>query len=200
MRKLEGKPPFKFEVANIIKRLKSLPVAVDGAVKISIPFLEVTVKVDDRDKKIAREVVIRLSDRRVLNAFECCDDCIDNALKSLQEIRQILVNKEAELSDKADSTLYVLMDSIRDAIRQFLTFEQSLSGKHKIEHHYFEQCDMYFAGLEILRAHIHRTLIQIAKIADIEIPGISQGMRYDENWQLEDYEVPTLEKSCRYHP
>jgi hypothetical protein len=196
MRKLEGKPPFKFEVANIVKRLKSLPIAVDGAVKISIPFLEVTVKVDDREKKIARELVIRLADRRVLNAFECCDDCIDNALKSLQEIRQILVDKEVELSDKTDSALYILMDSIRDTIRQFLTFEQRLSGKHKIAPQYFEQRDMYFAGLEILRAHIHRTLIQVAKIAGTEIPGISQGMRYDENWQLEDYEVPMLENGC----
>ncbi|MFP5207434.1 MAG: hypothetical protein ACLGP3_03770 [Acidobacteriota bacterium] len=69
MRKIEGKPPFKFEVAHVIKRLKSLPVAVDGAVKISIPFLDVTVKVDDREKKIARELVIRLADRRVLNAL-----------------------------------------------------------------------------------------------------------------------------------
>lgn len=196
MRKLEGKPPFKFEVASIVKRLQSLPVAVDGAVKISIPFLEVTVKVDDREKKIARELVIRLADRRVLNASECCDNCIDNALKSLQEIRRILVEKEVELSDKTDSAIYILMDSIRDTIRQFLTFEQRLSGKHKIEHRYFEQRDMYFAGLEILRAHIHRTLIQIAKIAEVEIPGISQGMRYDENWQLEDYEVPMIEKPC----
>ncbi|MFP5207435.1 MAG: hypothetical protein ACLGP3_03765 [Acidobacteriota bacterium] len=106
------------------------------------------------------------------------------------------MDKQVELSDKNDSALYILMDSIRDAIRQFLTFEQRLSGKHKIEPHHFEHRDMYFAGLEILRAHIHRTLIQIAKIAGTEIPGISEGMRYDENWQLEDYEVPMFEKGC----
>jgi hypothetical protein len=192
MRKLEGKPPLKFEISNIVKRLKSLPIAVDGAVKINIPFLEVTVKVDDREKKIARELVIRLSDRRVLNAWECCDSCIDNALKSLQEIRQILVDKEVELSDKTDSALYILMDSIRYAIKQFLTFEQSLSGKHKLDHHFYEQREMYFVGLEILRAHIYRTLIQISKIADFEIPGIFQNMRYDEQWQLDTYEAPRL--------
>lgn len=192
MRKLEGKLPFKFEVSNIIERLKSLPIAVDGAVKINIPFLEVTVKVDDREKKIARELVIRLSDRRVLNAWECCDSCIENALKSLQEIRQLLVDKEVELSDKTDSALYILMDSIRFAIRQFLTFEQNLLGNHKFDHHFYEQREMYFAGLEILRAHIYRTLIQISKIADFEIPGISQSMRYDEKWQLDTYEAPRL--------
>lgn len=192
MRQLEGNSPFKFDVSNIIKRFKSLPITVDGAVKINIPFLEVTVKVDDREKKIARELVIRLSDRRVLNAWECCDSCIDNALKSLQEIRQILVDKEVELSDKTDSALYILMDSIRYAIKQFLTFEQSLSGMHKFDHHFYEQREMYFAGLEILRAHIYRTLIQISKIADFEIPGISQNMRYDEQWQLDTYVDPRL--------
>lgn len=194
---MEGKPPFKFEISRVVQRLRSLPVSMDGAIKISVPFLELTVKADDREKKIARELVIRLSDRRVLNAFECCDECIDNALKSLQEIRQILVDKEVELSDKRDSALYILMDSIRDAIRQFLTFEQRLSGKHQSGRgHYYEQREMYFAGLEILRAHIHRTLIQIAKIAGHDTSGIAPGMRYDENWQLDAYEVPKLGTSA----
>jgi|GEM_PF-4183523 len=31
--------------------------------------------------------------------------------------------------------------------------------------------------------------MQIAKIAKIEIPGISASMRYDENWQLEAYQA-----------
>jgi hypothetical protein len=58
--------------------------------------------------------------------------------------------------------------------------------------------EMYFAGLEILRAHIHRTLIQIPKIADLEIPGISAGMRYDENWQLDVYEVRSSEARTKH--
>jgi len=175
------KPPFKFDIGNIVNRLRSLPVSVDG-VTITLPFVEVNVKVDNIERKVAREVVIRLADRRVLNAFECCDSCIKNALQSLQEIRQIIVDKQVELSGKTDGVLYLLLDSIRDAIRQFLTFEQRLSSRSD-----FEQRDLYFAGLEMLRAQIHRTLIQVSKIADLEIPGIVAHMRYDQHWQLEAY-------------
>jgi hypothetical protein len=154
MRRPEVNPPFKFHLSDIVRRLKRLPVAVDGAIKIKVPFFEVTVKADDREKTIAREVVIRLSDRRVLNAQECCGECIREALTSLKEIRQILVNKKVELSDKADSAIYILMDSIREAIRQFLIFEERLSGGKT-----GKQYMMYLAGLEILRAHIHRLSI-----------------------------------------
>jgi hypothetical protein len=179
------KPPFKFDIGTIVNRLRKLPVSVDG-VTITLPFVEVSVKVDDRERKVAREVVIRLADRRVLNAFECCDNCIDNALKSLQEIRQIIVDKQVELSGETDGVLYLLLDSIRDAIRQFLTFEQRLS-RRKGEHR-----ELYFAGLEMLRAHIHRALLQASKIAEMEIPGIANHIRYDGNWQLEAYEKPLL--------
>ena len=179
------KPPFKFDIGGILGRLRSLPVSVDG-VTISLPFLEVNVKADNAERKVAREVVIRLADRRVLNSFECCDNCIKDALKSLQEIRQIIVDKQVELSGKADGVLYLLLDSIRDAIRQFLTFEQKLSRRS------FENQELYFAGLEMLRAHIHRSLLQISKIAEVDIPGISGHMRYDEKWQLGAYKQPRL--------
>ena len=130
--------------------------------------------------------MIRLADRRVLNAWECCDGCIDNALKSLQEIRETIVEKQVELSSKTDGVLFLLLDSIRDAIRQFLTFEQRLTRKSS------ESKQLYFAGLEMLRAHVHRTLIPISKIASMKIPGISAAMRYDGNWQLEAYQKPLL--------
>jgi hypothetical protein len=174
------KPPFRFDVSELVKRLRKVPLSVDG-VTITLPFLEVTVKVDDTERKVAREVVIRLSDRRVLNAFECCDGCIESALKSLQEIRAIIVDKQVELSRDTDGVLYLLMDSIRDGIRQFLTFEQRLNKQHR------ESQALHFAGLETLRAHIHRSLVQISKIAGTEISGIAANMRYDEHWQLDAY-------------
>jgi len=177
------KPPFKFDIGGIVDRLRKLPVSVDG-VTITLPFVEVTLKPDGLERKVAREVVIRLADRRVLNAWECCDGCIDNALKSLLEIRQTIVEKQVELSSKTDGVLFLLLDSIRDAIRQFLTFEQRLTRRSS------ESRELYFAALEMLRAHIHRSLIQISKIADVEIPGISASMRYDDNWQLEAYKKP----------
>ena len=174
------KPPFRFDVSEIVRRFRNLPVSLEG-ITITLPFVEMTVKPDDTERKVAREIVIRLADRRVLNAFECCDGCIENALKSLQEIRAIVVDKQVELSSKTDGALYLLLDSIREAIRQFLTFEQRLSQRRH------ENRELYFAGLEMLRAHIHRCLLQISKIGDVEIPGIVPNMRYDEQWQIEAY-------------
>jgi hypothetical protein len=123
------KPPFKFNISKLLERARNLPVSVDG-VTIKLPFfVEVTLKPDNLERKVAREVVIRLADRRVLNASECCDGCIENALKSLLEIRQVIVDKQVELSSKNDSALFLLLDSIRDVIRQFLTFEQRLTKR-----------------------------------------------------------------------
>jgi hypothetical protein len=181
------KPPFKFDISGVVNKFRKLPVKVEGGVNISLPFFQVTVKPDAIERTVAREVVIRLADRRVLNAFECCDNCIENALKSLQEIRAIIVDKQVELSGKTDGPVYLLLDAMRDGIRQFLTFEQRLSKGR-------DGRELYFAGLEMLRAHIHRSLIQISKIARMKIPGIAPNMRYDEDWQMEAY-TPLLPES-----
>lgn len=175
-------PPFKFDLSALLGRIRRLPVAVDG-VSLSVPFLSVSIKPVDVERRIAREVVIRLADRRVLNAFECCDDCIDRALTSLQEIRRLLVDKQVELADRTGSPLYLLLELMAEAIRQFSTFEQHLDRR-------FERREAYFAALEMLRAHLHRVLLQVAKIAETDIPKIAQNMRYDETWQLEAYEQP----------
>jgi len=179
----ELKPPFKFNLSGLLGRIRRLPIAVDG-VSLNVPFLSVSIKPLDIKRRVAREVVIRLADRRVLNAFECCDDCIDRALTSLHEIRRLLVDKQVELSDRPDSALYLLLELMAEAVRQFFTFEQRLDRR-------FEDREAYFAALEMLRAHIHRVLLQVAKIAQTEIPKIAQNMRYDEVWQLDAYEQPS---------
>jgi hypothetical protein len=119
-------PPFRFDLGSLIsgarKRVNS---RVDG-VGINLPFVTFNVKPDDLEQKVAREIVIRMAERRVLNAFECCDNCIDQALESLQKIRSLLVDKQVELANHTDSALYVLTEAMGDAIRQFLTFEQRL--------------------------------------------------------------------------
>src|SRR5438552_3846524 len=102
MRDHEARSPFKLDLSSVVKRMKRLPVAVDAKIKISVPFFELTVKPDDRESKVAREIIIRLADRRVLNSSECCDNCIDEALGSLKEIRKVLVDRQVELSDKSD--------------------------------------------------------------------------------------------------
>lgn len=45
----------------------------------------------------------------------------------------------------------------------------------------------------MLRAHIHRTLLQVAAIAGMkEIPGLVAHMSYDGQWQLEAYKEPKV--------
>jgi len=193
----DTKPPFKFDFIELLKSARRKLNTRVGSISISLPFVSFSLNPNDLEKKVAREIVIRLSDRRVLNAFECCDDCIERALSSLQEIRRILVDKQVDLSSISDSPLYLLIELQVESIRQFMTFEQRLNDSSSDQSlNNFTKSpeirDMYFAALELLRSHIHRCLIQISKIGDFTIPKISENMRYDEAWQLEAYEKPKL--------
>lgn len=199
-------PPFRFDFSQLIATARrKLNNRVDG-ITISFPFVSVTVCPDDLEQQVAREIVIRMADRRVLNSFECCDGCIDNALESLQKIRAELVNQQVSLSKATDGPLYLLIEFMLESIRQFLTFEQRLHGRSK--HHPRrrdpdfrrprENRDVYFAALEMLRGHLYRCLAQVAAIAKIEIPKIADAMRYDASWQIEAYKLPpALAKDSR---
>lgn len=187
------KPPFKFNLRSQLDNARSKLNSRVGSISISLPFFSFSLNPDDLEKRVAREIVIRMSDKRVLNAFECCDNCIEQALASLQEIRSLLVDKKVELSSIPDSPLYFLIELQVEAIRQFLTFEQRLKEKSKhgiIIPGGFPRLlprEQYFAALEMLRAHLHRCLVQVAKIGDTNISKISANMRYDEVWQLDAY-------------
>ena len=111
--------------------------------------------------------------------------------------RALLVDQQVELADLADGPLYLILDMMREGIRQFLTFEQQLGTRERSSrppeaHRRRDVQALYFAGLEALRAHLHRCLIQVAAIADVEIPGIAEHMRYDPAWALEAYTRPAL--------
>jgi hypothetical protein len=190
-RESQFQTPFKFKLASLLERAQHLPARIDG-VSIRLPFVNVTVKPDNVERKVAREIVIRLADRRVLNSFECCDGCIESALKSLQEIRSILVDKQVELSDRTDGSLYLMLEFMLEASRQFFTYEQRLNRRLDYRHKHFSELQQYFAALEMLRGHLYRSLSQVALIAGIEIPKISQHMRYDAAWRLDAYEKPSL--------
>lgn len=175
-------PPFRFDIGESIARLRAVA-RVDG-VSIRLPGISVNVKVDDIEKRVAREIVIRLADRRVLNSRECCDSCISNALASLEEIRALLVDKQVQLADVNDRPLFLLISIALEGIRQFLTFEERtkqharrLSGGAVDEDAGFPApgffyCERYLRALEQLRAHLFRTLAQIAALADLEIQTI----------------------------
>jgi hypothetical protein len=91
-----------------------------------------------------------------------------------------------------------------EGIRQFFTFEEKL---HTVNsqfpadfHTRFVRRDLqpYFEALEMLRGHLYRSLAQVAAVADIGIPKISDHMRYKDVWQLDDYnEHGLLEPSAQ---
>lgn len=192
------KPPFKFDLRALLTGARrNLNDRVSG-VSIRLPFLTFSVQPQATETRVAKEIVIRLADRRVLNAFECCDDCIEKALASLQKIRSFLVDKQVELSSLTKGSLYLLTELMLESIRQFFTFEErlrrrsdpvfELPGRFRPR----DTKEEYFAALEMLRAHLYRCLLQVSAIAGVAIPKISDNMRYDQAWQLEAYEKPAL--------
>jgi len=191
-------PPFKFDVSSLIEKARCHVRKRINGITINLPFISFSVRPDDLEKKVAREIVIRLADKRVLNSFECCDNCIERALSSLQETRALLVEKQVDLSEYVDSGLYLIIELMLEGIRQFFTFEEFLRTAN-LEfpwefHTRFHRNDLkpYFAALEMLRGHLYRSLSQIAHIADIQIPKISKHMRYEDSWQLTAYDKPEL--------
>src|ERR1700724_1526210 len=165
-----GAIPFQFDIADVLSKARRFASKRVGNVTISLPFVSVAVNPKDREKQIAREIVVRLKDRRVLSAWECCDDCIARALESLQEIRGFLVDKQVELAEFHDGPLFLLVDAMAVGIRQFLTFEQRLAGATKSARkahlkppqRFADARQDYFDALEILRGHLSRCLGQIA--------------------------------------
>ena len=192
-------PPFRFDLRELLGAARNKIVGRVEGVSISLPFVAFTVQPADFERRVAREVVLRMADRRVLNAYECCDNCIDRSLDSLQTIRSLLLDKRVELAKVDASPLALLLDLMLEAIRQFLTFEERLenyglpleptSAVSEVGvRHSDGSRQVYFAALEMLRAHLHRCLQQVAAIADLEIPAIPSHMRYDQVWHLEAYE------------
>ena len=196
-------PPFKFDFRNLLQTWRrKVNTRIDG-ISISLPFLSFKVKPNDLEKRVAREFMIRMGNRRVLDAAECCDNCIDQALDSLREIRKLIEDKQVELADAMESPLYLLLEVQLEAIRQFLTFEQRLNDPRSSKSIFVPQStdfrrppderEAYFAALEMLRGHLHRCLIQVSRIGEVSLPRFADSMRYDEAWQLEAYEeMPQL--------
>jgi len=178
-----GDLPFKFDLRDVLTHASRLTQSVDG-VTLNLPFLSINIKASDVDRAVAREIVIRLADKRVLNVWECCDGCIDQALSSLQEIRRTLVDSQVQLKDRTDGPLYLVIEAMLVGLRQFLTFEQRLA---RGEHAHRQQ---YFDALEMLRAHVYRCLEQVALVAAMTIPTVPRAMQYDALWRLEAYEPP----------
>lgn len=193
-----GDIPFKFDLTDLLARARRQVSGRIGDVTLNLPFVSIAVSPKDRERQVAREIVLRLRDRRVLSAWECCDGCIDNALASLKEIRQLIVDKEVELAELQDGPLFLLLDAMATGIRQFMTFEELLRRDEDAPPHprfgeFHRPPDIrqaYFDGLEILRGHLSRCLGQIAVIAGMPVPSDGIIANYQGPWQLEAYKEP----------
>lgn len=188
---------FKVDVNKAISRARRLRAKHLSGIEVgvSLPFgVTINVTPSDVERKVAREIVIRCQDRRVLNARECCDSCIDQALSSLQDVRSKLVEKQVVLSELQDSSLYMLIEMMLDPIRQFLTFEQRLQSI-RIKVSQAEGRDplvreAYLQALDVLRIHLKRTISEIARIGGISFP--EKPTLDAEQWKIENYLPPKI--------
>ncbi|NLH51096.1 MAG: hypothetical protein GX444_21175 [Myxococcales bacterium] len=169
---------FKFNLRRLIEKAKKFPFKAEG-VTVSLPLVSIKVIPDRVERDVAREVVIRLADKRVLNAWECCDGCIKNAMDSIQEIRNFLVDMEVKLKDKTDTALYLLIEFMLEGVRQFLSYTETQGPQL--------QRQGYFDALNILRPHLYRCLSQVALVANMEMPTIPTHMRFDLKWDERHY-------------
>ena len=188
-----GNIPFQFDMSNLIQRCRAFLNNRVGDVTLTLPFLSFAVSPKDMERQVARELVIRLRDRRILSAWECCDDCIDRALASLQEIRRTLVDKQVELSELHEGPLNLTIEAMALGIRQFLTFEEHLQKMDELRgapndfRRQPEARQEYFDALEMLRGHLSRCLGQVAAIAGMDAPQDGLITNYQNAWQLDAY-------------
>lgn len=186
----------KFAFDALLAKAKRLAKKHGGDVTVNLPFLSFTVAPEDIERRAARELLIRLADKRVVSSKECCDVCIDHSLASLQEIRSVLVEKQVELSSLSDGSVFLLTEYIAEGIRQFLTATERhansanfTSGDSHRDPHVRES---YFQALELLRFHIHSCLLQLSRLAGTETPRVAAYLRSEAEWHQVAYAPPAL--------
>ncbi len=185
---------FTIEIAELVaKGRRNLNKRVVGLEITAPPGITFIVDPHDPEVTAAKKTVIFLSDRRVLNASECCDDCIDRSLASLGKIREYLVGQQQELVHLSDGVLYLMIEFILDAIRQFMTYSEHLerdygpSGSSISDFRRHPQArDAYFSALNRLRRHISDTLSQVRLIAGEDPQKVPENLRF-KGWDHESY-------------
>jgi hypothetical protein len=145
-------------------------------ISVNLPGVSLNLSFSDNDARVAREIVIRLRDRRVLSSWQCCPTCTAQAMLSLQEIRRLLVDKQVELAD--DSNLFPLVEMMLVGIRDFLTLAEQMELYH--DHRPVSE------AMEVLRRHLHRCLLQVARAGGAE-PHVFHNVPFDPSWDSTDY-------------
>ena len=165
-----------------------------GSVTISTPSgISFNIEPHDPEVTCAREVIIFMRDRRVLNSKECCDGCIDRSLESLNKIREYLVGCQQKLANLSDGGLFLMIEFILDAIRQFMTYSERIETSYKSIDTGISDLrrdpvarEKYFTALNRLRNHCWQTLRQISHIANIDLPSVPEYLRLNE-WAADTY-------------
>jgi len=166
-----------FDVSSILQKVNRLPKPKVKGVSINLPFLSIDFTVSNDERKIAKEIMIRLKDKRVLDSWQCCGSCIKHAVDSIQDIRALLVDKQVELSNE-NSALFILCDLMLYGIRQFLTLAEFYKP--------FANKTEYQEALDILRGHLLRCLDEIAKIGDVSTPTFYR-QNFNPDWEKKIY-------------
>lgn len=191
-----GAIPFRFEITEVIRTLAQCADARKPTVQLSVPYMTVLVSPRSVERAMAAEIIVKSMDRRVLSAQECCDGCIRDALRSLQEFRAELLSQKTQLASTPDSSLAQILELMLVAIRQFLTFEQRISRERVENVRPNSSVDVgrqaYFDALELLRGHLSRCLGQVAMIACLRLPSDGLIGGYQGPWPLDAYAKPNL--------
>jgi hypothetical protein len=183
---------FQFEIEPALRDLAGGADSRPGAQALALPFLTVHVHPSAKERDVAAEIVLRVGDKRVLNAQECCDGCIDSALSSLQEIRARLVDARVALAGEKGA-LSGLVELMLTAMRQFLTFEQRLprnKAPRRPGDEFYRDSEVrqaYFDTLEQLRGHLSRCLGAAAAMAGMNQPSDGLIAGYAGPWPAEAY-------------
>lgn len=185
---------FQIDIRDLIKKgCRNLNKRV-GSVTISTPAgVSFQVEPHDPEVTLAREVLIYMRDRRVLNSKECCDDCIDRSLSSLQKIRAYLVECEQKLANLTDGSLFLMIEFTLDALRQFVTYSEQIEQEFAERDTTIrdlrrepEARERYFSALNRLRNHCWQTLQQISHIAKVDLPSVPEYLRMTD-WESNAY-------------
>jgi hypothetical protein len=149
----------RFDFTEFSKRLNkySKKVKVES-VSVRLPGISISLSPTKQEKLIAKEIILFIRHKRVIDSKECCDTCIKNSLQSLLEIKNFLVMKQMEISD-VESPLFLLTDFALFGVNKFLTYTESFDPDVSREE--------YFKALNIIRGHLIRTFDQIAVVAKL---------------------------------
>ena len=165
--------PYKFRIpkyyAKIISK-NNINIKLDD-ISLSFPFIiNASFRFEKNIIDIARETIMALIDRRILNAKECCASCIYKALNSLKEIKSDLINTKKQLKNDINSPLFYFIDYMIISINSFFDFmERNNLIDDKLDDKDHDIKTVYFDALEIIRNHIAQCMNEIAKIAKMQI-------------------------------